>query len=265
MWAIYKKEMRSYLLSPIAWILWFVFAWFHAWGFNTLLNRFMEQSMMSPEANATSAVEGGALGFVRFLFLIIIPFVAMRLFAEEKQTGTIELLYTFPLTDLQIVLGKLAAALTIAVGTLVTTLPQVIYLSRYVPLDWPVLGSMYFGLALMIVLFMTFGELISALSNSQLVAVIVTFVGLLLMWMANVFTPLFQNITLDMQVSWFMKPFLWIAWALVTGYKSLAISEYGENFSRGIINSNDVVMLLSLSFFFVFLTLKKLETRKWRG
>ncbi|MBM3464044.1 MAG: hypothetical protein FJX76_18265 [Armatimonadetes bacterium] len=266
MWAIYRKEMRAFLLSPMAWIFWCVFLILFGLAFNTLFERYNDMLMSNPDVNLTETVAGGALGgFFKFLLLLMTPLLGMRLFAEEKEKGTLELLFTYPLTEWQLIFGKILSALTVTGILLALTLPQFIYLGNYTTLEWPIIWTTYLGWMLLLVALLSLGIWTSAVTNSQFVAAVLSLALMLLMWLSQVFQPLFARLTFDVQVPWFWKPFVWLGALFTWAYKELAVTEHFESFGRGVINTNDVLYYLSFAAFFLFLTYKKLESRKWRG
>lgn len=260
MWAVYRKEMRAYLLSPMAWVLWCFFLVLFGFAFNYLYGRYADSAFTNPEANLTEVLLGGTFGFFKFLFLFIVPLLSMRLFAEEKEKGTLELLFTYPLTEAQLLFGKVLAAISMVVVLLALPLVQFAYLGKHTTLEWSVVWTTYLGLFLLLLAFISLGIFASAIANSQFVALVVSVGVLLLLWLANVFSTLFSSL-IEQKLPFYFKPLQWLA----SGYKELSLTDHFESFSRGLINSNDVLFYLSFAAFFLYLTYVKLESRKWRG
>lgn len=266
MWAIYRKEMRTYLRSKMAWVFWVGFTLLTSLAFNTLYNAFTEQQFSNPEASLTEFLVGRCFGFWKFLLLFMIPALTARLFAEERQTGTLELLYTYPLTESQLLLGKFFAAATVQMVLLVLTLPQFLYLGKQSTLEWPVLWTTYLGLALFISTLMAAGIFFSSRSDSNTVAYFTTTVVFLILWLAGAFQPLFAMYsTFDTQVAWYLKPLFVVLWLLTTALKQLSFGDYFDSFSHGQVAMKDLTFYLTATSSLLYLTYKQLESRKWKG
>ena len=189
-------------------------------------------------------------GLAPILLLFIIPAITMRLFSEEKQMGTLEWLYTKPLTDLEIILGKFFASLFIIA---VALLPTLIYYFSIYQLGYPkgnidtggVLGS-YFGLFMLSSAFCAIGIYCSSLTTNQIVAFILSAViCTVLFWgfdLVSVF-PIFEG-----KIDHFLK--------------NLGIGFHYESISRGVLDTRDLIYFLSISYFFLYLTHFQLEKRK---
>lgn len=250
MWSVYRKEMRHYLLTPLAWVVWVAFLLLIGVVFSFFVGRVLESAFgAGGDQGLTELLFTPYFGngFVRFVLLFTIPMLSMRLFAEERHSGTLELLFTYPLTELQLILGKLLAALSVAAVMLALTFPPIFWVSRYGGMDWPVVFCCYLGLMLMLLVFLSFGMFASSLTNSQVVALIITWIGLMALWLAGALADAASA-----------NP----AMRLI---HELSLLDHFNSFNRGIINSNDVIFYLSLAAFFVFLTTRQLEARKWRG
>jgi ABC-2 type transport system permease protein len=262
MWAIYRKEMRQYLLTPLAWIVWACFLFLVGWAFNKFLEMAQDSAFMATaqgmsDQGLTEYIVTRYFNFVRFIVILVVPVFSMRLFAEEKQSGTLELLFTYPLTEGQMVFGKLLAALSVMCIMLGWTLPPILLASRYGAIDWAVLFCSYLGLVMMMLVGLAIGIFASSTTNSQVIAFISTFVTLLALWLA---APLTEKAQIG-GPGWVSQALAWLARFV----HELSIVDHYDNFSKGIINSSDVLYYLSMAAFFVFLTLRQLESRKWRG
>ncbi len=259
MWAIYRKEMRQYLLTPTAWIVWVTFLLLVGWVFPVFLSR-LSDAYMSQNVSPTDMMTA-FLNFIRFLLLIAVPVFSMRLFAEEKQMGTLEVLFTYPLTEAQLIFGKLLAALTVCAIMLSFTVVPIFWVSLYGQnaLDWPVLFCCYFGMMLMVTDFLTLGIFVSSLTGSQVIAFFCTLIPLLGLWLASAIIPADSLAPVPATAHWWQKI------NIAKFIHSLSLLDHYESFGRGIINSTDVLFYVSLAAFFVFLTVKQLEARKWRG
>lgn len=249
MWAVYRKEMRHYLLTPVAWIVWVAFLFIVGWVFQWFVRRALEGAFQGGDQGLTEMLITPYLnnGFVRFILLFSMPVLSMRLFAEERQSGTLELLFTYPLTEMQLIAGKMLAAISISAIMLGLTFPCIFWISFYGGIDWAVLFCGYAGMLLMLTVFLSIGMFASSLTNSQVIAFFLTFIALLALWLTGALTD-------PMSQSWWTN-FI----------HQLSLMDHFDSFSKGIINSNDVIFYLSMSAFFIFLTMKQLEARKWRG
>jgi ABC-2 type transport system permease protein len=170
----------------------------------------------------------------------------MRTYAEEKRSGTIELLLTSPVTDLQIIIGKFLGALGLYVAMLLVTMLYVGILFVYGNPEWRPLIAAYLGLLLMGGAFLSLGLLISSTTNNQIVAGIVSFVVFLLLWIIGWFAESAGPTVGD-----------------ITRY--LSITEHFDDFSKGIIDTKHVIYYLSLITFGLFLTSKSVDSERWRG
>jgi ABC-2 type transport system permease protein len=182
--------------------------------------------------------------FVSWIFMVIIPAIAMRTFSEEKKSGTIELLLTKPITDFQIVLGKFFASFAFIIITILLSLIFVITISIIGPLDYGVIISTYFGLILLSGMYLSIGLFISSLTKEQIVAYILTFVIIL---------PL---VLLDYYL-------VYVSSTQVAIYSYLSPMSHFSNFLKGIIATRDIVYFVSVIAVMLLLTRASLESRKW--
>jgi ABC-2 type transport system permease protein len=180
------------------------------------------------------------------ILLFFMPSITMRTYSEEKRSGTIELLLTSPVSDLEIILGKFFGALGLYVAMLLVTLLYIAILFVYGNPEWRPLIACYLGLLLMGGAFLSLGLLISSTTNNQIVAGIISFIVFLMLWI----------------VGWFADGAGPIMGA-ITRYMS--ITEHFDDFSKGIIDTKHVIYYLSLITFGLFLTAKSVDTERWRG
>src|SRR5436309_10407134 len=173
-WPIFKKEMRLYFTSPIAYVVVAIFALIAGYFFYSIFAFFTlasMQSMMNPamarELNVTDSVVRPLFSNISVILLLLMPLVTMRLFAEERKSGTIELLLTYPVRDGAVLAGKYLAALALYAVMLA---PTVIYpgmVAYFARLEWGPLVSGYLGLFLMGAMFLAIGLLASSLTENQ--------------------------------------------------------------------------------------------------
>jgi len=174
------------------------------------------------------------------------PMLTMRLFAEEKRSGTIELLLTFPVRDGEVLLGKFAAAMGLFLMLLGFTALYPGVVGYFTRVEWGPLLSGYLGLVLLGGTFLAVVFNVSAITENQIVASVVTFVVLLIFWVIGWAADLAGS-----------------NWKVLFQY--LSISEHLDNFGKGVVDTKDVVYYLSVTALSLFLTMRSLESKRWRG
>jgi ABC-2 type transport system permease protein len=180
------------------------------------------------------------------VMLLVFPLITMRTYAEEKRSGTIELLLTAPITDFEIIMGKFLGALALFAGMLSVTLLHMGLLFAYGNPEWKPIATGYLGLLLMGGSFLSLGLFISSLTKNQIVAGMITFSVFLLLWVIN-------------WVSTFVSP------EAQTVINYLSVTEHFDDFARGIIDTKHVVYYLSFIATGLFLTMKSVDSERWRG
>ena len=248
--AIADKELRSYFSSPIAYIIIGFFLLPFGVFFYLYLASFVKQSMQQAQFGGAMNINQNVIRYVlqnaSVIILFIMPMITMRTYSEEKRSGTIELLLTSPITDVEIILGKFFGALGLYLALLAVTLPHMGILFLYGNPEWRPVAAGYLGLVLMGGAFVSLGLLISSTTSNQIVAGIVTFVVFLLLWIIGWFADT-AGPTIGPITSW------------------LSITEHFDDFSKGIIDTKHVLYYLSLITFGLFLTAKSVDTERWRG
>jgi ABC-2 type transport system permease protein len=252
-WPVYRRELRAQFLSPIAYVVAAFFLLLAGYFFATLVLAYADYSQqamrfgyLDQEMSVTEWVFGSLVSNLAIVLIFMVPMLTMRLFSEEKKTGTIELLFTYPVTDREVILGKFAAVLTFYLVMLAITLAFPLYLSRISDLALGPIFAGYLGLILFGAACLACGVFASSLTSNQIVAAAVTFgillfVGLLA-WSVNVSSPVLKEIITH-----------------------LSLLKHVENFGKGVLDTRDVVYLLNFTFVFLFLTARTLESKKWRG
>jgi ABC-2 type transport system permease protein len=248
--AIAHKELRSYFSSPMAYIIIGFFALPFGVFFYLYLDAFVRQGMQMAEMGGAMNVNQQVIRYVlqnaSVIILFIMPMITMRTYSEEKRSGTIELLLTSPVTDLEIILGKFFGALGLYVAMLLVTLLYIAILFVYGRPEWRPLVACYLGLLLMGGAFLSLGLLISSTTNNQIVAGIISFIVFLMLWI----------------VGWFADT-AGPTMGAITRY--LSITEHFDDFSKGIIDTRHVIYYLSLITLGLFLTAKSVDSERWRG
>jgi ABC-2 type transport system permease protein len=251
--AIANKELRSYFASPIAYAVIGFFALAFGFMFYNFLRFFGMQSMrmgqmgMGGPVNINQMMIRPLIMQISVIVLFMLPMVTMRTYSEEKRSGTIELLLTSPVTDLQIILGKFVGALGLYAMMLLVTLPSVAILFWYGNPDWKPVATAYLGLLLLGSSFISFGLFVSSTTKNQIVAGVLTFVLLLMLLL----------------VSW-MRDFVTspIASSVVS---ALSLFEHFDDFSKGVLDTKHLVYYLSIITFGLFLTSRSVDSERWRG
>ena len=250
--AIAHKELRSYFASPIGYVVIGFFALLYGFFYSTYLSYFVRQSMQMAQfgggepMNVNQMMIRPALQNVTILLLFLMPMITMRSYAEEKRSGTIELLLTSPITDLEIILGKFLGALGLWVAALAVTLIHVGLLFYFGNPEWKPIVTAYLGLLLMGGCFISLGLLISSLTSNQIVAGMATFGVFLLFWVIN-WIGSFSGPTVDK----------------ITKY--ISIIDHFDDFGKGIIDTSHLIYYISFISFGLFLTAKSVDSERWRG
>jgi len=233
--AVARKELYSYAVSPFAYVVAAVFLLINGLIFFLILSNGFPEANLHPLLPTTA-----------FLLLLVIPVLTMRLLAEERATGTIELLMTFPVTDAQVVLGKFLATLVVYTIMLVPTLGYVVILKVYGNSEWGPFISAYLGLLLLGGAFIAIGMFSSSLTRNQIVAGVVGIGILLLLWVLGAASGI-----LGSRLAGFV------------GY--LSLSDHFTGFTSGVIDLKDVVFFLSVIAGALFITTRVLESNRWRA
>ncbi len=233
--AVMRKEFRGYFDSPVAYIYITFFTVLSTW-------LFMRSFFLVSQATMR-----GYFGILPWLLLFFIPAVTMRLWAEEKKLGTIELLMTLPLKDVEVVLGKFFASFLFLAVTLVLSLALPIMVSM---LGEPDLGSIaggYLGAILLGGAYLAIGLFVSSLTENQIIAFII---GV---------TITFLLFVIGEEFVVYNAPD-----AIVPMLKFLGMGAHFDSIGRGVVDSRDVIYYLSLIGFFLFLNVRSVESRKWK-
>jgi gliding motility-associated transport system permease protein len=250
--AIAHKELKSYFSSPIAYIVLGFWALLYGYFFVAILQYFVRQSMQmsqfqGPQAmNVNQQLIRPLVQNVTILVLFLMPMVTMRTYAEEKRSGTIELLLTSPITDWQIILGKFLGAMSLYGTMLAITLIHIAILFKFGNPEWKPIATAYLGLLLLGGCFISVGLFISSLTRNQIVAGMVTFAVFLLLWVIT-WIGSFSGPTIDQ----------------LTQY--LSIIDHLDDFGKGVLDTTHIIYYLSFITFGLFLTAKSVDTERWRG
>lgn len=246
---IWKKEMIVGFGSPMAYVILTTFLLITGYVFSGFSLSIAKQSI---EYGATNLPIADQLfrpltSHMSVILLFMIPAVTMRLFAEERKTGTIELLYTYPIKDSEILLGKFLGALTLLFVLLAPTLLYPMIVKQITPIEWPVIISQYIGLFFLGTCYIVVGLWASNITDNQIVAAILTLGALLGFWL----------------IGWLTQTFPAALWAKILG--GLSILAHFDSFSKGVLNTADIIFFILFIAFFFAATLNGLNSRMWRG
>jgi ABC-2 type transport system permease protein len=250
--AIAGREMRAYFASPMAYIVVGLFAFVFGFFFYNSLIYFAEQSLragqfgMGGPLNVNQMLVRPLMYNVGVVILFFLPMLTMRSFAEEKRSGTFELLLTSPLTDWHIVLGKFLGVVGVYALMLFVSLLSVLLLFAFGEPEWRQVATSYLGLLLLGGCFISLGLFFSSITRSQLVAGLLTFAALLMLWIIN-WTAETAGPTLRAIIS------------------ALSVLDHFEDFSRGVIDTKHLVYYVSFITFGLFLTTRAVDSERWRG
>ena len=250
--AIAQKELRSYFSTPIAYIVIGFFALLFGYFFYAMLIIFNQQSLQLGGFGGGGNVDINAQ-LIRSLFLnasvillFVLPLITMRTYSEEKRSGTIELLLTSPVTDVEIIVGKFLGAMTLYAAMLGITLIHMVLLFAWGNPEPKVVLTGYVGLLLMGGCFISVGLLISSLTKNQIVSGMITFAVFLLLWVIN-----------------WIASFTGPTTQSVLNY--LSITDHFDDFTRGILDTKHLVYYFSVMSFGLFLTARSVDTERWKG
>lgn len=244
MLAVVRKELASYFGGPLVYVVIGAFLFATGYQFYTTLTSYVTFGF---GVNILENFwEDFFVNHIGFYLLIVVPLFTMRLLAEERRLGTIELLYTFPLRDGEILLGKYLACLAVFLVFLVGTLlyPAIVYTIQ--PFDPSPFVARYLGVVLFLAACIACGIFVSSLTDSQVVASSCTFVVLFLFW----------NITWNEAA---------VRSSLLLVLGQLSTFDHFNPFARGVIDLKDVIYFGCFVGFFLVLTLQSMGARRWQG
>jgi len=251
-WTICRRELYSYFVSPIAWVLLTIFA-FLSGVFTYIISasfvRYSLEGQMSGQSmpmNVNEQVIAPLFSNIAVVGLFLIPLISMRLFAEEKRMGTIELLITSPVHDLEIILGKWLASVLMYCALLAVLAADYSFLFMYGNPDWKPVATGFLGIVLQGACLLSFGAFISTLTRNQIVAGAIGFALALVLWILNWTTSFGNSVAVQ-----------------VLNY--LSIVSHMDSFSRGVIDTKDLIYYISMIFLGLFLTARSLESMRWRA
>jgi ABC-2 type transport system permease protein len=250
-----RKELGSYFQSPIAYVVIAVFLAVSGTIFSLRFSFFYHDSleisrnpymMEQYNLNITEHVLEPMFFTLNFLSLLMVPMLTMRALAEDKKSGTMELLFTYPVRDIEVALSKFIACFVVYSCMIGLTLLYPALSARYSDPEWSSVAMGYAGLLLSGAAFVALGVFVSSLTENQIIAVAVSYGFLLLFWLfgaAETLLPQPYNVILT----------------------DLSLFNHLEDFARGVLDTHDLVYYVSFTALAMFFTLRSLEAAKWKG
>lgn len=228
---IFKKEFKGYFITPIAYIVISIFLILTGWFFFSTFFLYGQAEMRN------------FFSLLPMVFSFIVPAITMRLFSEERHTGSYELLLTMPLSHLDVILGKFMAAAAFVVVMLLPTCIYSIFISFVGDLDWgPVIGG-YVGAVLLGAAFSAIGLFTSSLTRNQIIAFI-------------------TGMSLCFVLTLFDKVLFFLPETVISAVQYLGADFHFQNISKGIIDSRDILYFLSVCFVMLYSTRLVIQEKK---
>ncbi len=252
-WVIFRREVSAYFVSPIAYVVmgvffiisgllfWSMYQWYVMNSFGSLQDPYFTGTL-----NLASDLVRPIFANISVILLFLIPALTMRTFAEEKRSRTLELLLTYPVRDIDVILGKYFATLFFfgIMTALTLVYPLLIFLSGS-PEIGPIISS-YVGFFLLGATFIAIGVFASSTTENQIVAAIIGFGGNLFFWIIGWMTPANNGLTAKI-------------------LQNLSIIDHYDSLTRGILSIKDISYFILLTILFLFLTSRVLQSKKWRS
>ncbi|HXT86767.1 MAG TPA: ABC transporter permease subunit [Verrucomicrobiae bacterium] len=258
LYAVYRKEMIHYFVSPVAYVVVCIFLVLSGVFFNSILSDVIrysyEAGMQSMQmgggafnVDVPSMVLRGFLGLLGTIILFLTPMLTMGVYSEERKRGTMELLMTSPITDAQIVIGKFLASFTLLVIMLIPTVFYVIFMFGHADPapPWRMIAGGYLGVLLLGAMLLALGSFLSSLTENQIISAVLIFGISLLLWLLDIFSQNGSD-----------------KFAQTLHYA--AVLQHYDPFVRGVVDTTGLVFFGTWIFFGIFLTMRSIESMRWR-
>ena len=232
--ALFRRELNAYFLSPIAYIVIAVFLIYTGFFFSTSL---FENKVVTLKFSVM---------YIQFILPFLVPVITMRLFSEESKSGTLETLMTAPVSDFEVVMGKFFAAFGLYAVMILSTLIYVVFLHWVGTPDYGSIITSYIGLLLMGCVYISVGLLTSAITKNQIISAVIGIVGL-------VFLLIIGFVHYIVGEGFFSECL-----------KYIGTFDHWEAFTKGLVDTRDVIYYISLTVLLLFITIRVVESRKWR-
>jgi ABC-2 type transport system permease protein len=243
--ALTSRELKAFWYSPIAYVVGGVFLLLQGWVFWLLL-AVLNDPRVDPSWTMAQFFFGGTF-FHWFSVLVVAPLLTMRTFSEEKRTGTIEVLLTAPVTDGQVVLAKFLGAWLTYIMLWALTLPFFLLLRTLTPFDWGPVIAGYVGTWLLGAVLLAVGVLTSSLTRNQVIAAVLSFVAILLLFSIGVLDIFVRDPEGSRLIQY------------------LSLMEHLRAFSKGILDTRPIIFYASLTAIALFLTGRVVASPRWRS
>ncbi|AKU94393.1 gliding motility protein GldF [Labilithrix luteola] len=244
-WPIYKRELFAFFVTPLAWVLITVFLLVQGMHFFLLVDHFASAGSAGSDQTPIQAFFGNTVLLYLVLFLLVPP-MTMRLFAEERRSGTIETLMTAPVSSVAVVLSKYLAVLTTYAAMWLPTVLYLVILRRTGEVDWGVAASAYLGVFLVGAGYLALGLLMSAITKSQFLALVLTALVVLTLFILGVGEFITREGTLMHDICAHVS-----VWA------------HMNDFASGIVDSRRLVFYGSLVVLPLFVTVRAVDAWRW--
>jgi ABC-2 type transport system permease protein len=243
-WPIYRREMLSLWVTPLAWVLLTVFLFLQGLSFYWIVRHLSTLAELSVDSGPLQSYFGQSI-FLIISLLLLCPALTMRLFAEEKRSGTIEALMTAPVSSTGVVAGKYLAVLTTYVLMWAPTVLYVVILRKTGEVDWPVVGASYLGVLGIGAGYLALGTLMSAMTRSQLVALILTVVFSFGLFIFGIGEYIFDPGPLRQFCA------------------HVSVFTQMDEFSKGIVDLRRIVFYATLVWLPLFVTVRVVDSWRW--
>ena len=243
-YAVYRREMLALWVTPLAWLLLFVFLLLQGISFYSLVVHFTNLTDLSIDHGPVQAYFGESI-FLLISLLLVCPALTMRVFAEERKSGTIETLLTAPVTPASVVLAKYLATLSTYVLIWLPTLLYIVILRKTGQIDWHVVASSYLGVLGIGAGYLAIGGLMSALTKSQLLSLMLTFLVLFGLFILGIGEYIFEPGRLRDICS------------------HVSVLSQMSDFSKGIVDLRRVVFDLTLVGLPLYATVRVVDSWRW--
>lgn len=255
--AIYQREVKSYFSSPIAYVVIGLFLILAGIFFYLIVSNFVQMCMrvdmmaqqyrMAPQKmNVNMMAIRPIMHNLSLFALFFLPLVTMKLYSDEKRTGTIELLMTSPITNLQTILGKFAAAGTLFLIMLSGTFVYILFIALYGNPEFGPIFTGYLGLFLLGLCYVSFGVFFSTLTDNQIIAAVSTFVFILVFW----------------AIGWLAGM---VSPSVGQALSGFSLIEHFDDFAKGVLDTKHIIYYISFIFMGLFLSFVSIESTRWRG
>jgi ABC-2 type transport system permease protein len=252
-YAVYRKEMGHYFVSPVAYVVVAVFLIVAGFFFRLYTGLAIQQSIemamegMGSNTDVPGEVLSAFFGLLSTLILFLAPMLTMGVYAEERRRGTMELLMTSPITEIQIVLGKFFATLTLFAIMLFPTALYVSYLCFHSEprTPWMLILAGYLGAMLLGASLLAIGSFISSLTESQLIAVVLSFGAILILWVLDFAVRGSDSVAGQI-------------------FQYISVIHHYDDFTHGVIDTSSVIYYVSVPILFLFFTVRSIDSIRWR-